>query len=110
MMQQPQMMAQQMIQQQMMQQEIMQQQIINPGKITISFRTSSTPDFNMFVEPYITIEELNNKFREKIKSFNIKYRDYVLIYNAKKIDNNSQMTLIDYFKSVYYINITVLFS
>ena len=52
----------------------------------------------MVVDSYITIEELNDKFREKIKSLNIKFRDYVLVYNSIQIDKKSQMKLKDYFK------------
>ena len=110
---QQQMMQQQMMQQQMMQQQMMaQQQMINPIKIFFSFQTPLGYIY-MTVDSYITIKELNDKFREKLKNlqnkYKYKYKDYYLIYNAKKIDKNSQMTVMDYFKSCL-VKITVLFS
>ena len=75
-----------MMQQQMMQQQMMaQQQMINPSKINFSFQTSLGYIY-MTVDSYITIKELNDKFREKLKNLQnkYKYKDYYLIYNAKE--------------------------
>ena len=107
--QQQQMMAQQqmmMMQQQqmmMMQQQMMTQQ--ENKKISLSFKTTEGHKIILNVDANITLKELYEQFKQKIENeYGMKNRKFDFIYNANKIDKNSQIKIKDYFKKSLVIN------
>ena len=99
--QQQQMMAQQ--QMMMMQQQMMTQQ--ENKKISLSFKTTEGHKITLNVDANITLKELYEQFKQKIENeYGMKNRKFDFIYNANKIDKNSQIKIKDYFKKSLVIN------
>ena len=123
-------MAQQQMQQQMMQQQMMQQQLLlqqqmmqaqmmepmpnqsnnNIKKFNIIFTDVRGKRTNLVVDIDITIKELIDKYMNK--TYGYEKKDLEFIFNAYRIDRNSQTKLKE--KFIYYlkenkpINITVI--
>ena len=107
-------MMNQMMQQQMpLQQQIMQQQMMEPmqmqlnnnrRKKTFFFQDTSGRQTNLTVDEDITIKELIDKYMNRVYGY--ENEDLVFIFNANKIDRNSQIKLREYFK--FYANPKIL--
>ena len=105
------------MQQQMpLQQQIMQPQMMEPMQIQLNnnrnksnfvfYDTSSKKLTNLYVDVDISIKELIDKYMAKV--FGYEKKDIYFLYNAKRIDRNSQIKLRKFFEqnpkiAIYYI-------
>ena len=86
-------------------QEIQQKQYY---QIKIRFKFTNGLIKDLFVDPDTTIQQLNNKLSEAIQNDSLSQKfDYILLFNAKKIDKNDQTKVKDYFTNKNNISIIV---
>ena len=108
-----QMAQQQMMQQQiLLQQQMMQPQMMEPMQIQLNnnrnksnfvfYDTSSKKLTNLYVDVDISIKELIDKYMAKV--FGYEKKDIYFLYNAKRIDRNSQIKLRKFFGGDLYQN------
>ena len=97
-----------LLQQQMMQAQMMepvQIQTNNEGKkFNFIFKDDRSRLTCLFVDVDITIKELIDKYMNRVYGY--EYNDLNFIFNAKKIERNSQIKLREYFSN--YINNNIL--
>ena len=98
---QQQMAQQQMMQQQMMQHQMMKQQMaqpkINDWKTVVAGFKDHTGLTSFKIETEKTLKELFDEYMEKIYGYN--NSKIAFIYNAKRIDRNSNKKIKDYFSN-----------
>ena len=108
-----QMAQQQMMQQQiLLQQQMMQPQMMEPMQIQLNnnrnksnfvfYDASSKKLTNLYVDVDISIKELIDKYMAKV--FGYEKKDIYFLYNAKRIDRNSQIKLRKFFGGDLYQN------
>ena len=80
------------------QQEFFQQELRPSIKANFFFKGDLIKTFCLCFEPYTKVKELYEKFSERVQTYyGIKNGEFFLIYNAKKIENNCQQLIKDYF-------------
>ena len=100
-----------MQQKMMMQQQIEAEQQLMPHKFNVIFRTITGTMHYLIVDYDTTVEELLikyiNKYHEYYKPFKVKGLNF--LFNARRIKENEQKTVEDYFKPILNPIITVNF-
>ena len=88
----------------------MEQLLQQIHQIKIRFKFTNGLNKDLFVNPDVTIQQLNNMFLVAIQYYLFYPFDYSFFFNGRYIDKNDQTKIKDYFDIKHPINILVCLS